>query len=123
LIYDGKIKSNGYGKFVLHDVGIEPLQTLTIEEFASLSGLILIPQTIAQNQDYMFCGNVKDDTILRDVGINSIPQKEIITAKVIIADEVDGKIPYVGKHPYYQNSSASDIVNVSFMESSATLFS
>ena len=48
LIYDGKIKSNGNGKFVLHDVGIEPLQTLTIEEFASLSGLILIPQTIAQ---------------------------------------------------------------------------
>lgn len=121
LIYDGKIKSNGYGKFVLHDVGIEPLQTLTIEEFASLPGLILIPQTIAQNQDYMFCGNVKDDTILRDVEISSIPQKEIITAKVIIADEVDGKIPYVRKHPYYGNSSVSDIVDISFIESSSQM--
>jgi hypothetical protein len=71
----------------------------------------------------MFCGNVKDDTILRNVGISSIPQKEIITAKVIIADEVDGKIPYVRKHPYYQNSSVSDLMDVSFIESPKTPYS
>jgi hypothetical protein len=42
LIYDGKFDDN----FILNDVGIDPLQTLTIEEFAAMSGVMLIPQVI-----------------------------------------------------------------------------
>jgi hypothetical protein len=33
----------------LNDVGIEPLQELSIEEFSSLAGLLLVPQVIEQN--------------------------------------------------------------------------
>lgn len=113
LIYDGKIKTNS-DKFVLNDVGIESLKTLTIEEFASLSGLLLIPQTIAQNQNYMFCGNVKDDTILRKIDLPSIPQKETITAKVVIAERTDGEIPSVTKRSYVRaESGVSDLTHLS----------
>jgi len=48
LIYDGDIKSQN-NSFVLNDIGIDPLQKLSMEEFAAMSGLILIPQTIEQN--------------------------------------------------------------------------
>jgi hypothetical protein len=40
LIYDDKRPN---GSLIVNDVGIEPLQTLTIEEFAAMSGLILVP--------------------------------------------------------------------------------
>jgi len=43
LIYDDKLPN---GNLIINDVGIEPLQTLTIEEFAAMSGLILVPQVI-----------------------------------------------------------------------------
>lgn len=104
LIYDGKIKTDS-DRFILNDVGIEPLKVLTIEEFASLSGLLLIPQAIAQNQNYMFCGNVKDDTILRKVELNSIPSKEIVTAKVVISENTEGDIPSVRKRSYTKTES------------------
>ena len=61
LIYDGDKQSQ------FNDVGIDPLQELTMEEFASLSGIQIIPDVIEYNQDYMFAANVKDDTIIKDV--------------------------------------------------------
>jgi len=69
LIYDDELPKSENKDFILNDIGIEPLQTLTIEEFGAMSGLILVPQVVEQNQNYMFCGNVKDDTIIRDVKI------------------------------------------------------
>jgi hypothetical protein len=41
-----------------------------MEEFAAMSGLILIPKVIEQNQEYMFCANVTDDTIIKDLSIS-----------------------------------------------------
>lgn len=94
LIYDGKYKTNiQSNKFTLNDVGIEPLQTLTIEEFSAMSGLILIPQTIGQNQNYMFCGNVKDDTILKDLSISNLGAITTIEASIKLSDSLDGNIP------------------------------
>ena len=49
LIYDGEVKDTQQNKFVLNDVGIDPIQSLTMEEFSALSGIIVIPETIEQN--------------------------------------------------------------------------
>lgn len=107
LIYDGKIRDDsGNNKFILNDVGIEPLQTLTIEEFAAMQGLLLIPQTMAYNQNYMFCGNVTDDTIMKGLSIQSNPTISNVEAKVVIADQSDGQIPYVTKKSFSEADCA-----------------
>lgn len=95
LIYDDKIKEED-GTFVLNDVGIEPLQTLTIEEFAAMSGLILTPHAIENNQNYMFCANVKDETIIRDVNIDTDDQTiGFVTTDVLLSNVCDGHIPEI----------------------------
>ena len=93
LIYDGKIKKTVGNNFVLNDVGIEPLQSLTMEEFASLSGLILIPQVIENNQNYMFCGNITDDTIIRNVQLQQTPSITLAQANVLLSEDCFGTIP------------------------------
>lgn len=86
LIYDDSIKtSDGYFQF--NDVGLDPLQSLTMEEFASLSGLLIIPKVIENNQDYMFAANVYDDTIIKDLELRSTPKIEQITAEVCISED------------------------------------
>ena len=79
LIYDDDITINDDNQFILNDVGLEPLQSLTMEEFAAMSGVIIIPQVIEKNQDYMFAANVKDDTIIRNLTIdkNSINMEQV----------------------------------------------
>ena len=93
LIYDDKRPN---GSLIVNDVGIEPLQTLTIEEFAAMSGLILVPQVVEQNQNYMFCGNVKDDTIIRDVTVTprgDTAPYNLVCAKINLANDIHGRIP------------------------------
>ncbi len=62
LIYDGDIDTTKES-FSFNDVGTTPLQELTMQEFAAMSGMVIIPKIIEQNQQYMFASNVKDDTI------------------------------------------------------------
>uniref|UniRef100_A0AAU8BA38 Crassvirus muzzle protein N-terminal region domain-containing protein n=1 Tax=Dulem virus 42 TaxID=3145760 RepID=A0AAU8BA38_9CAUD len=62
-MYDATIKNSDDVK--IDDNGIAAIQELSIDEFLALSNLVLIPQTIEQNQHYLFEGNVKDDTIIR----------------------------------------------------------
>jgi hypothetical protein len=66
LIYDGDVdtKTSGVTSFSFNDVGATPLQELTMQEFAAMSGMVIIPKIIEQNQQYMFASNVKDDTII-----------------------------------------------------------
>jgi len=64
LIYDGEIVSQ------FNDIGLEPLQSLTIEEFYALSGVIVVPKVIEHNQQYMFASNITDDTIMKDLNIS-----------------------------------------------------
>ena len=61
LIYDDKFINNSI-TFV--DKGDEELQKLSIDEFYAMSGQIIIPQSIEQNQGYMFAGNVEDRTLI-----------------------------------------------------------
>ena len=65
LIYDGEVPNAQ--TFTFNDVGTIPLQELSMEEFAAMSGMVVIPTVIEQNQQYMFAANVKDDTIIPDV--------------------------------------------------------
>lgn len=97
LIYDDKIKKNDNNDFVLDDVGVDPLQTLTIEEFAAMSGLIINPQVIQNNQEYMFCANVIDETIIKDVKIPELQEGDIQVVKtdVCLCEKVDGDIPKI----------------------------
>lgn len=93
LIYDDKIPSTD-NKFVLNDIGIEPLQRLTMDEFAAMSGLILVPQVIEQNQEYMFCGNIKDDTIIKGLELKDYTfNAKTISADIILAESSNGRIP------------------------------
>lgn len=89
LIYDDKIKNNA-GLFVLNDVGIDPLQSLTMEEFAAMSGLIINPQIIQNNQQYMFCANVVDETIIKDAAIEDRDDYiDLVKTDVILFEQKD----------------------------------
>ena len=99
LIYDGKFNDN----FILNDVGIDPLQILTIEEFAAMSGVMLIPQVIEQNQEYMFCSNVSDDTIIKDLEITvDAKPYDLVESKVVLATNLTGSIPDEGNYTFGQ---------------------
>lgn len=64
LIYDAKIADiNGY--ITINDTGLESLQELSVEEFAGLNELDIVPQCIEQNQNYLFAANTLDKTMLR----------------------------------------------------------
>ena len=102
LIYDDKIKGTESTPFILNDVGIEPLQVLTIEEFAAMSGLILNPRSIETNQQYMFCSNVEDDTIIKVRPNLSTGSIELVKTSVILADKVDDGIPYITDNDFEQ---------------------
>lgn len=89
LIYDGKIQNT------FNDVGADPLQTLTMEEFSSLSGIQIIPKIIENNQDYMFAANVTDDTIIKGLSIDKDEKQiELVTANVRLCQGVsDQSLP------------------------------
>lgn len=73
LIYDGKyvkdyeekdgVKSE-IAKFSFTDDGKTSIQDLSMDEFSNIDGLIIKPEIIEQNQNYLFAGNIKDDTII-----------------------------------------------------------
>ena len=124
LIYDGELKQTETNKFVLNDIGIDPIQSLTIEEFSAMSGIIVIPQVIEQNQEYMFCGNIKDDTIIKDANIpdeykndqNKITHTQ--TKVCLSYNKLDGDIPDPGNIKYSEESSDYNILQNNTGESS-----
>ena len=99
LIYDDEIKGNENKLFVLNDVGIEPLNILTIEEFSAMSGLILIPKHIENNQNYMFCANIQDDTIIKNLYIKNTSLSAVYT-EVILSQNCDGGIPTISENNF-----------------------
>lgn len=56
IIYDSKLSSK---IFQFSDYGIKGYQTLTLEEYNSLSGEHIIPKTIESKNDYLFAGCIK----------------------------------------------------------------
>lgn len=67
IIYDGDITeiNNKYQDIILNDFGIQSLQDISFEEFSSMQGIDIIPQSIEQNQNYLFAANIEDITELR----------------------------------------------------------
>lgn len=102
LIYDDKINKTSGDNFILNDIGIEPLQVLTIEEFSAMSGLILNSRNIETNQQYMFCANVEDDTIIKVKPDLSTGSVELVKTSVVLADEVDNGIPHITDNDFEQ---------------------
>lgn len=123
LIYDDKIDTD-VDTFILNDIGIEPLQKYTMEEFSAMQGLILIPQTIEQNQEYLFCGNVKDDTIIKNLTVQKGIYTTPIYAEVTLTNTSAGTIPNTGNNKYtsssyfkyYSNDSNTGISVTSYLK-------
>lgn len=61
LIYDSSIKDD----VTINDDGLNPIQQLSVDEFSALNGMDIVPDSIEQNQNYMFAANIKDETVLR----------------------------------------------------------
>ena len=72
LIYDDKFTSETQTKF--NDIGQDALKEYSAEEFSMLDGQDIIPQSIEQNQGYMFAANIEDRTIL-NLSINDFDAK------------------------------------------------
>lgn len=89
LIFDGAC--NPSSGFEYNDVGTVELQKLTMEEFAAMSGMVIIPKVIEQNQQYLFASNVKDDTIIQDDDLNLVAHGNVIPVvkQVTISTSVD----------------------------------
>lgn len=128
LIYDDVLPNSE--TFLLNDANIDPLQELTIDEFSAMSGLIVIPKVIGQNQEYMFASNVEDDTIIRDITVDSFnvaSDLKLIEGSVVLSDGKDGVIPTTSENLYKNlstytikqhdgNSSVPTITTSSYLE-------
>ena len=123
LIYDDKIKAD---PLIINDVGIDPLQTLTIEEFSAMSGLILVPKYIENNQNYMFCANVQDDTIIKDLTIDNVDNNntylDAVYTNVNLAENCDGGIPKISKSRFPEYIHIKTYDNDNFVESISDYF-
>lgn len=102
LIYDGDVVSQ------FNDVGADSLQEITMEEFAAMSGMVIIPKVIEQNQQYMFAANTQDDTIIQNVNYSN-ENIETIKTKVIISDSIDGV-------PTHSTANFSDPVVLKYLQ-------
>lgn len=73
LLFDGKFDES----FSYDDIKQEGIQELTMEEFSDISGLSLQPKVIAQNQKYLFCGDVTDTTIINFKEFGNITEDDV----------------------------------------------
>ena len=64
LIYDAEI-SNNVKVIKINDDGLKSIQNLSLQEFASINGMNIVPQCIEQNQNYLFAANITDNTVLK----------------------------------------------------------
>lgn len=94
LCFDGKFNEKS---FVYDDVKNEGVQSLSLDEFSSLSGLAIEPKVIESNQNYLFCGDIKDTTIIE------------ISDNDIIDGYKTKRYPF---HDYYNSSSDSEYSNI-----------
>lgn len=89
MIYDGDVSTDAT-QFNFNDVGTTPLAELTMEEFGAMSGMVVIPKVIEQNQQYMFASNIKDDTIIPDLHINPGQYTHLKKFKVKLSTNITG---------------------------------
>lgn len=58
IVYDGKYTNN----MIFTDNGIQGLQSVTTEEYNSISGIHIIPKVIDSKNDYLFAANIKQQS-------------------------------------------------------------
>lgn len=61
IIYDS-VYDNELDEITIDDTG-SFISEISIEEFTSMYGQIIVPQVIEENQNYMFASNIKDETV------------------------------------------------------------
>lgn len=67
LICDQQLQEDHLSDFSIVDNGIQSLQTITLEEYNSFSGIHVIPKTIESQNDYLFAGCIKsEEGVLQD---------------------------------------------------------
>ena len=64
LIYDSKLPDNP-GDVKINDNGLASLQQFSIQEFAAIDSINIVPECIEQNQNYLFAADIEDNTRLR----------------------------------------------------------
>lgn len=61
IIYDSTYDNN-LDEITIDDTG-SFISEISIEEFTSMYGQVIVPQVIEENQNYMFASNIKDETV------------------------------------------------------------
>lgn len=84
LIHDDRITGDSTS---IIDKGDEELAQYSLDEFKALESQIIVPQSIEQNQGYLFAANIKDESTFyvdpEEVGDNSVT---LVTTEVPIAN-------------------------------------
>uniref|UniRef100_UPI003FEE9CC1 hypothetical protein n=1 Tax=Prevotella sp. TaxID=59823 RepID=UPI003FEE9CC1 len=58
VIYDSAYEPNRNGDFFVNDTGQQALDTITIEEYNSMSGVHIIPKVIESKDNILFAANI-----------------------------------------------------------------
>lgn len=66
IIYDSTFYLNESDEFIFNDVGKDPIDTISIEEYNSMSGIHIIPKAIESKDDILFAANIKQSQTLID---------------------------------------------------------
>lgn len=65
LIYDSKLLPGSDTNVKINDSGLDSVQDLSLQEFAALDSMDIVPQCIEQNQNYLFAADIADNTRVR----------------------------------------------------------
>lgn len=94
LIYDDVIQDT------IIDDGIKSLQKYSLDEFGGLEGLLYTPQSIEQNQNYLFASNVKDTTIRSLEGEYVNATGYACVAKIFDNHRIDSSTNYLPENSF-----------------------
>lgn len=66
VIYDSAYEPNRNGDFFINDTGQQALDTITIEEYNSMSGIHIIPKVIESKDNILFAANIQEKSTFID---------------------------------------------------------
>ncbi len=114
LCFDGKFDKS----FVYDDVKNEGIQSLSLDEFSSLSGLAIKPKVIESNQNYLFCGDIKDSTIIEISDSDNNIIKGYETERYYYHESSDTQTSknYSGTNIDYDNINEDQPINNAFVK-------
>lgn len=69
VIYDSAYEPNRNGDFFVNDTGQQALDTITIEEYNSMSGVHIIPKVIESKDNILFAANIQERSTFIDTDL------------------------------------------------------